>query len=131
MVDCRVDDEFRRELFEIVETSALRRRRKEVSDLVDKIPCLLGMLWTIQDVADPDLPVAEDTVLDENKADEKKKIDARKRNLTAMANLTMALTSEGAMSLVFESYSDEWPSGLAWKVVKALKLKYMPQDTMT
>ena len=38
---------------------------------------------------------------------------ARKWNLTAMHNITLAFTTEALMGLVFKSQTPEWPSGLA------------------
>jgi hypothetical protein len=35
------------------------------------------------------------------------------------------------MSLVFEAIDDNWPSGLAHKVISEMKQTYQPQDTMT
>ena len=78
-----------------------------------------------------ELPDREDEVLRETAAAGQRKIAARRKNLIAMANLTLAMTTEGTMTLIYEAYSDEWPSGEAYKVISALLKKYMPQDTMT
>jgi hypothetical protein len=56
---------------------------------------------------------------------------AKKRNDIAMANLTMAFTSEITMGLVYKAQTEEWPGGLAHLVVAALKAKYMPNDVIT
>ena len=48
-----------------------------------------------------------------------------------MANYTMAFTSEGTISLIYEAETTEWPNGLACLVTEALKQRFMPQDTMT
>jgi hypothetical protein len=42
---------------------------------------------------------------------------AKKRNAIAMANLTMAFTSEMTMGLVYKAQTEEWPGGLAHLVV--------------
>ena len=34
------------------------------------------------------------------------------------------------MTLIMRAQSDEWPSRLAWKVVKELMIKYKPNDNM-
>jgi len=49
----------------------------------------------------------------------------------AMANLSMAFTNEACMGLIYKSMSNEWPSGLAYKVIEELMAKYQPQHTIT
>lgn len=78
-----------------------------------------------------DMPKSEDEELDETTDEGKKAAAAKKRNAAAMANFTMAFTSEGTMGMVFNSMSMAWPGGLAWKVVRALFAKYAPQDTIS
>jgi hypothetical protein len=57
---------------------------------------------------------------------------AKERNLVAFVQLTMALTTKGAMTFIYEGMTDvEWPIGLAYLVVLALKKKYMPDDTIS
>jgi hypothetical protein len=53
-----------------------------------------------------------------------------KRNAIAMANMTMAFTTDGTMALVYKAMDVDWPSGLAHKVAKELNSKYQPQDTI-
>jgi hypothetical protein len=43
----------------------------------------------------------------------------------------MALTMVGTMSLVFKAMEENWPAGLAHKVVAVMFKKYQPRDTMT
>jgi hypothetical protein len=52
------------------------------------------------------------------------------RNAIAMANLTMAFTSEATINLVCKAMTVEWPTGLAHLVVLALFKKCRPQDTI-
>lgn len=77
------------------------------------------------------LPAREDAVIDEATPAGVLSAAAKKRNAIAVAQLTMAFTSNGTMALVYEAVTDEWPSGLAHRIVAALKQKYQPQDTMT
>ena len=58
----------------------------------------------------------------------KLKVLAIRRNGVAMANLSMAFTSEGKMGLVYKAMTPEWPGGLAYLVMEALNKKYHPQD---
>jgi hypothetical protein len=52
-----------------------------------------------------------------------------KGNVIAVANMTMAFTTDGArMSLVYKSKASDWPSELAHIISTALKNKYQPQD---
>ena len=75
-----------------------------------------------------DLPTTEATVIDTSTVDGKKEEAAKNRNAIAMANLTMAFTSEATMGLVYKAKTNDWPSGLAHLVVAALFKKYQPQD---
>jgi hypothetical protein len=81
-----------------------------------------------KEAPDANLPSSEDDVLDE---DDKKKIAAKRRNSVAMANLSMAFTSEASMGLIYKSMSKEWPNGLTHLVIKALFKKYHPDDTIS
>jgi hypothetical protein len=56
---------------------------------------------------------------------------AKRRNAIAMANLTMAFTSESTMGLIYKAQTEEWPGGLEHLVVKALRAKYMPDNAIT
>jgi hypothetical protein len=56
---------------------------------------------------------------------------AKKRNEIAIANFTMAFTSEGTISLVYKAANADWPDGLAHLIVVAMLQRYMPQDTVT
>jgi len=58
-------------------------------------------------------------------------IAARKRNSLAMMSFTLAFQSEGLFGMIYDSYTDEYPSGLAHKVVKALLARYKPSDTIS
>jgi hypothetical protein len=78
-----------------------------------------------------DLPGSDDEVLDLTKDNDKRKDAARKRNNIAMANFTMAFTSEALMGLVYKAQTTEWPGGKASRVVKALMAKYMPKDRIS
>jgi len=49
-----------------------------------------------------------------------KKIEAKKRNEVAMANLAMAFTNEARMGLIYKSMTTEWPSGLAYIFIEVL-----------
>ena len=59
--------------------------------------------------------------LDATNEDESKKIVAGKRNVLAMAHLTMALVTEALMKKVNTVCTDEWPDGLAYELIGLLK----------
>ena len=42
----------------------------------------------------------------------------------------MAFTVESNMTMFMQAQTDEWQSGLAWKVVKELPEKYKPNNNM-
>jgi hypothetical protein len=53
---------------------------------------------------------------------------AKECTQVAIVQLTMALITEAAMTFIYEGMTDtDWPSGLAYLVVTALKTKYMPR----
>jgi hypothetical protein len=61
----------------------------------------------------------------------KKMLAAKKRNEVAMANFTMAFTTEGVMGLVYRALTTDWPSGLAMVVDQGLLKKYRPLDIVS
>ncbi len=81
-------------------------------------------------VHDTDMPADNSVLLDETTPVGKLQKAAVKRNKIAMANFTMAFTSEGNISLIYKAETTNWPDGLASLVTDALKAKYMPQDTV-
>jgi len=90
-----------------------------------------GFVAALREGGESTMPVSEVTVLDLSKTSDKAANEAKKRNAIAMANLTMAMSTEEAMSVVYESYSNEWPGGLAHVVMSELEKKYAPKDTIT
>jgi hypothetical protein len=66
-------------------------------------------------------------LIDIDTAEGKLQKAAVKRNKIAMANFTMAFTSKGTMSLIYQAETRDWPNGLASLVTDALKAKYMPK----
>ena len=92
---------------------------------------VMGFLPAIQIVKEVNMPTDESEEIDETQEEGKKKAAAKRRNALAVANLTMAFTTEATICLVYESVTEEWPSGLAHRIVDALFKKYQPQDTMT
>jgi hypothetical protein len=84
-----------------------------------------------KDAPDNDMPTSEVEVLDASNAGDKKKIAVKNRNAVAMANLSMAFTSDGLLGLIFKAATVEWPNGLAHLVIKGLFRKFQPQDTVT
>lgn len=66
-----------------------------------------------------DMPSKNSTALDPT--NDAAAIKAKDRNNVAMANMTMAFTSDALMNLVFKAYSADWPQGEVYKVVEALE----------
>eukprot|EP00957_Ditylum_brightwellii_P079140 6018793-Ditylum_brightwellii.AAC.1 len=79
---------------------------------------------------DSDLP-SNETDLSQNADELKKKKEAIKKNKLALANLTMAFTTSGSMALIKESKSNDWPKGLAYKVIEKLQAKRQPKDIIS
>jgi len=90
-----------------------------------------GFAVSIQRKADINLPESEDAEIDETTDVGKKQAKAKKMNAIAMANLTMAFTTEALMGIVNKAVKTEWPSGLAYLVIDALFKKYVPQDLIS
>ena len=65
--------------------------------------------------------------------DDTKKLqdEAVKRKNLALANLTMAFTKKGSTLLVKQYNSEDWPRGLAHKVVSAFKDEHHPRGTIS
>jgi hypothetical protein len=76
------------------------------------------------------MPAKEDAVIDVSTDAAKLQSAAVQRNAVAMANPTVAFTSEATMNLVHEAMTVEWPTGLAHLVVSALFKKHRPQVTI-
>ena len=85
----------------------------------------------VRKTKDPNLPAKEGDAIDESTDDGKKKAAALKRNAVAMANLTMAFTTEQLIGMIYKAANDDWPSGLAYKVIESLFKKYVPQDLVS
>jgi hypothetical protein len=63
----------------------------------------------------------------------KPQMAAKDRNATAIAQITMAFTTEATMTFVYEGMmNSDWPSGLApHLVVRAIKEKHVPDDMIS
>ena len=86
-----------------------------------------GFQKALKPEREEDLPATKETVVDENSAAHK----ARDRNLMAMTYLTLAFLTETNMNMIARAQTDEWPNGLAYKVVKELLVHYKPSDNMS
>ena len=63
-------------------------------------------------------------------ANKEKQLRLGKKNLLAMAHLTMAFGTEGLLNKIPSSYTTDWPGGLAFKMMEILRTKYAPKDRM-
>ena len=77
------------------------------------------------------LPDIEATVLNKSVDADKPKIKAKERNCLAMAYLLNAFKAEADVSLAYETMTDDWPGGLAYKVVDNLFAVYKPANDVT
>ena len=75
------------------------------------------------------LPATEATVIDFTTETGKKQVAALKRNEIAVANMTMAFTSEATIYIVYKAMTNDWPGGLVHQVVSALFKKYRHKAT--
>mmetsp|Transcript_18815 Transcript_18815/g.23344 ORF Transcript_18815/g.23344 Transcript_18815/m.23344 type:complete len:1201 (+) Transcript_18815:436-4038(+) len=90
-----------------------------------------GFSKALRPGGETELPATEDQNIDETTTAGKKSAKARMRNAAAMSNLTMAFKTEATIGLVFKTYTDEWPGGLAHRVVEALFKKFQPRDLIS
>ena len=85
-----------------------------------------GFQKALKESAEAYLPTSEEVEVEEGSNADK----AHNRNLDAMAHLMMALTNKSNMTMIMRAQTNDWPSRLAWKVVKELLEKYKPNDSM-
>ena len=64
------------------------------------------------------------------KIDEEKQLKLGKKNLVAMAHLTMAFESEALLNNISSACSTDWPGGMAHVLITQIKNKCAPQDRM-
>ena len=108
--------------------------------MFDGMPKRFSLFWTkfkafagmkgfqkaLKESAEVNLPTSKESEVEEGSNADK----ACNRNLDAMTYLMMAFTTESNMTMIMRAQTDDWPSGLAWKVVKELLEKYKPNDNM-
>ena len=80
---------------------------------------------------DENLPSSDRAVIDAKTPEGKLQVIAKKANQMAIANFTMAFTTEATMGLVCHAYTEEWPRGLAKLVIEGLMAKYRPLDVLS
>ena len=69
--------------------------------------------------------------LDPNDADTKVMAKRLIQNNVAIAQLTLAFESEGLLNKVYACQDDNWPEGMAWKVIESLLEEYQPKDRIS
>lgn len=69
--------------------------------------------------------------VDQRSAEEEKNLRLGRKNLLAMAHLTMAFGSEGLLNKISSACTADWPGGLAWLLMENLRTRYAPNDRMT
>ena len=98
--------------------------------LFDGTPKSFSLFWTkfkafagmkgfqkaLKESAEVDFPTSKELEVEEGSNADK----ACNHNLDAMTYLTMAFTTKSNMTMIMRAQTDDWLSGLAWKVVKEL-----------
>jgi hypothetical protein len=115
------------------------RRKEERAQRVQKVDCpdggfmafasVSGFAKALGDILETDMLATEDTAVTEGDAGDAGASvrKAKERNLVAVAQLTMAFTTEGGVTFIYKGMTEvEWPSGLAYLVVLALKRSTCP-----
>jgi hypothetical protein len=77
---------------------------------------VFGFGKALKENRESEMPATKEKVYDETTAAGKLTKVVLKRNL-----MTMAFTTDITMVLVFEAMDDDWPSGLAHKVIAEIK----------
>lgn len=91
---------------------------------------LKGMLEALDSSFEAKLPKDDQTVLDDTKEDEMKKIEAKKKNTLAMSYLTLSMNTPQLMAKIEGCKSTAWPGGLAFEMWEKLENRYKPNDTL-
>ena len=81
-----------------------------------------GFQKALKECPEKELPSFEEEEVEEGSNADK----VRDQISDAMMYLIMAFMTEADMTMIMRAQSDEWLSGLAWKVVKELLEKYKP-----
>jgi hypothetical protein len=90
-------------------------------------PGVDGFIESIEETPDVHLPKSEKAVIDATTEAGKKELKAKRSNQIALANLTMAFTTEALMEMIYKARTTDWPNGLPWMVMKQLHTKYFPK----
>ena len=69
--------------------------------------------------------------LDLAKDQKQKKFQAKKKNVLAVADFTMAFENKSLMSYIDKRTLNDWPKGHVGAIVDTLLKKYKPMDTMS
>ena len=84
-----------------------------------------------KDGPDPHLPGRDDEVLSTDDALAARQSLAKKKNAMAFCALNLAMSSFQMIRMLTEAQKDEWPDGLAWRVIAALHRRFKPTDTVS
>jgi hypothetical protein len=77
------------------------------------------------------LPANDAIPLNKKKSDELQFIMYKNVNVVVMNLLTVMLSDVDAMIMLIDSTkTEDWPDGLAWKLIEKLRAKFKPSDTI-
>lgn len=76
---------------------------------------------------DPDLPSSEGNKIEEGEKRNKQETASAKKAM-ALSNLTLAVQEADDVAALYEAKTEEWPTGLAYMVIKELKETHAPDD---
>ena len=78
-------------------------------------------------------PASQDAfdAMDPSDADYDKYKAKLERNSEAVAQLLMALDSDSLLNKIYEAQDNEWPEGMAWKIMKSLDEEFHPGDCIS
>lgn len=80
---------------------------------------------------DSNMPDSEGSEIDESTAAGKRRAKAKAANALAVASLALSFSKDTLLMYVTKSMTAEWSSGLAYKIMDALKKKYQPDDQLS
>ena len=88
-----------------------------------------GIMITESDVEDlEEKPKYGSGETDARTENEEKQLRLGKKNMLAMAHLTMAFGTEALLNKIASACTTDWPGGLAYVLIEQLKNKSAPQD---
>jgi hypothetical protein len=110
------------------------QQRRQVSALVDKIPGLRNSVPICCGIRYNDRPrnACNGSYSIDYGCSRNRPASSKRRQLRSDGAIDNDLHDRGAMTFIYDGMTDvDWPSGLAFMVINAIRHKHLPNDTIT